>query len=414
MMLARKKLDISWADLRFALARCLRPPVRETVRAHVQAHWGAGNRAIASLSVRTGFDALLRVIKLPPGSEILVSAITIRDMISIIEHHGLRAASVDVSPANASISAADCERALKPNTRAILVAHLFGSRMPLDDITAFARTHNLILIEDCAQAYRADGYAGHPASDVVMFSFGTIKTATSLGGGMLLFRDAPLAEQVRSLLARYPVQRTPAFAKRILKTALLKCLSAPIAYSAFVKLCTQLGQDHDAIITSAVRGFAGGDLMKKLRHQPCAAQLALLLRRLGQRAAIHAEVQTRARCAADLQAQLPATNQVAPAALDHSYWVFPLRSHAPDAMVAFLFQNGIDATRGASSMVALASSAPTDAQALMQEMLYLPDPLVRDAGERVRMAKLIGQCNATHSRNLCRSNSASDRFNSSA
>ena len=100
------------------------------------------------------------------------------------------------------------QHALTAQTKAILVAHLFGSRIDLHEIAAFADQHNLMLWEDCAQAYCGPHFRGHPASDVVMFSFGTIKTHTALGGGILVVRDERVRLQMEAIQTGYVLAKS--------------------------------------------------------------------------------------------------------------------------------------------------------------------------------------------------------------
>ena len=144
--------------------------------------WSAGD-AFGCLSVRSGFDSWLKALQLPPGSEVLVSAITIRDMVRIIEAHNLVPVPVDLNPEDLSVDIASLNRAISPKTRAILVAHLFGTRQPMEPILDVARKHGLFVAENCAQAFAGRHFTGDPSADVTMFSFGSIKTATAWEAG---------------------------------------------------------------------------------------------------------------------------------------------------------------------------------------------------------------------------------------
>lgn len=231
LVIPRKQLDIGWTDLACGLAHCLLPAARDTLQNRLAQQWSSPDTALACLSVRSGFDLMLQHLALPRGSEILVSAITIRDMVTIIEQHGLRAVPVDIDPADCAMRCDLAEAAITPRTRAILIAHLFGSRMDMTDIIALARRHKLLIFEDCAQAYAADDYRGHPGSDVAMFSFGSIKTATALGGAMLTFRDASLCSAIRQMQRGYPVQSRWLYLRRIIKHACLKALAYRLPYT---------------------------------------------------------------------------------------------------------------------------------------------------------------------------------------
>ena len=101
-MWVRKRLDIRWSELASALRDCLLSWERESRAEDLEDLWSAGD-ALACLSVRSGFDLWLEALQLPPGSEVLVSAITIRDMVRIIEAHNLVPVPVDLNPEDLSV-----------------------------------------------------------------------------------------------------------------------------------------------------------------------------------------------------------------------------------------------------------------------------------------------------------------------
>src|SRR5687767_14940319 len=197
-MVPRHKIDISAADLLFALLACLtaRSPERDE-RAALDA-LEVGEEGLACLSVRSGLDLLLEALALPTGSEVVVSAVTHLDMARILARHGIVAVPVDLDPATLEPRHDLLELAVTQRTRAILVAHLFGSTVPLRPIAAAARRHGLLLVEDCAQSLGASPRGGDRLADVSMFSLGPIKTATALGGAVLRVRDPELLGRMRA------------------------------------------------------------------------------------------------------------------------------------------------------------------------------------------------------------------------
>ena len=142
---------------------------------------------------------LLAALGLPPKSEVLVSAVTIEGMVWIIQGHDLLPVPIDLEMRRMAPTLESLRRAITPATRAIVVAHLFGSLIPLDGIIEVAKRHGLLVIEDCAQAFDGGRYKGNPHADVSMFSFGPIKSATALGGGLLRVRDRKLLQRMRAL-----------------------------------------------------------------------------------------------------------------------------------------------------------------------------------------------------------------------
>ncbi len=375
-MIPRKRLDIAWTDLLCGIGYCLRPEHRQSVEQRLERLGPEGTVSLACLSVRSGFDALLHTLNFEPGTEILVSAITIRDMTRIIEAHGLIPVPVDIDLDQLVVQPESMAKAITPRTKAILVAHLFGSRMPMEPILHFAQTHNLLVIEDCAQAYAGNDYWGHPHSDVSLFSFGPIKTATALAGGMLRFRDATLGNAVRSYHDRWPVQRRLHFLTRIGKYALLMLLAYPASYSLFIGLCRLLRKNHDQMISRSVRGFPGDDLFRQIRQRPSSALLALLDRRLSR--FNPDQISQRVALAKQLISLTPTLQRPGSDAVEHTHWVFPILCERPEELMHYLWRNGFDATQGGSSLSVVAPPmdrpelTPTQANQAFQQLLYLP------------------------------------------
>ena len=154
---------MGWPDVLFGICRVCFPLKQAGIERFAQGIFADPEHVLACLSVRSGFDLLLGALKLPRGSEVLVSAITIPDMIRIIEHHGLLPVPVDLDPQQVAPGIENWRRAVTPATRAILVAHLFGGRVAMEPILDLAAQKKLLVIEDCAQAYAGTGYQGHPA-----------------------------------------------------------------------------------------------------------------------------------------------------------------------------------------------------------------------------------------------------------
>jgi dTDP-4-amino-4,6-dideoxygalactose transaminase len=183
-MIARKQIDIGWRELAFGMKACFwaGKPADNTF---------CDCESLICLSIRSGFDLLLSELALPAGSEVLIS-VTIPAMPRILAEHGLVPVPVDIDMSTLSVTAEALRNAVTPQTKAIVVAHLFGSRMDMEPVLAVAREYQLFVIEDCAQAYAGPTFKGHPESDVRMFSFGPIKTATTIGGAVLFIRDPVL------------------------------------------------------------------------------------------------------------------------------------------------------------------------------------------------------------------------------
>ena len=397
-MYARKRLDIGWNDLAVAALRAVRSAPAETLAREIESRLSRDGRgAIAFLALRSGFDLMLRELALPKGSEVIVSALTIPDMCTLLEHHGLRAMPVDVDPATLAPTAADIERLVTPATRAVLVAHLFGTRNSLDGVVRVAREHGLLLWEDCAQTFDSPTPCGDARADCSMLSFGPIKTATALGGGALLFRDAALAARCRTAHAAYPRACSKAFLKRVLKYVGLKFISLPLPYACFVRWCRWRGRDYDAVIQASVRGFGRDELLKRLRHQPSRGLLALMLRRIAR--ADGARVRARKAVGDELMHALMQSRDgvrevPGSAAPYHDHWVFTVLTDEPTALIERLRAAGFDATSTATMRSVPAPRdrpdlAPRAAERMLARLVYVPMYPELPAYARTRLAEAL-------------------------
>jgi perosamine synthetase len=396
-MWSRKRLDIAWADLCFAAAHVGLPLDRTAVARRVERLWPAPDNTLACLSVRSGFDLLLGALNLPRGSEVLVSAITIPDMIRIIEHHGLVPVPVDLDPRQMTPTEEQWRRAVTPNTRLILTAHLFGGRTTMEPLLALARRHNLLVVEDCAQAFAGVGYQGHPQADASMFSFGPIKSNTALGGAILRVPDRDLLSQMRASQAAYPVQPCWLYLKRLAKHAMLKGLSSRPICGLFVRACRALGCNYDRMVNRTARGFPGDSLFDQIRRQPSAPLLALLERRLKRHNPRRLEQHTDNGMA--LVEDLRKTVSCPGAAVSpHAYWVFPILADQPDQMLEHLTRAGFDATQGQSLCVVhppadQPAHRATIAEDTLAKTVFLPfyPEMPRSQSHRMAMAVLAFQ-----------------------
>ncbi len=392
-MIPRGTPDIGWLDLIAGLGYCLLPDPLSRAQAVVEGRWSPNRDALVCLSVRSGFDLLLHVLALPVGTEVLISAITIPDMIQILVHHGLVPIPIDLDPETLAIDPTQIHRLVGSRTKAILVAHLFGSRMPLDNIIEVAHQHGLFVIEDCAQAYDASSYRGHAESDISMFSFGPIKMQTALGAALLRVRDRSLLAQLRHRQASYPRQSRWMFIQRVGRFMVLKLLARPWLFALFIALCRLRATDHDSLLNRATRGFTGTDLLGRLRHQPCVPLLRLLNRRL--RYADPRRIMYRADVLRRMVAQQPMLNHPGAGARHHTHWVMPVESRDPDRLVHLLQAHGFDATRKASSLVVVPPSlqrpnviAPK-AGNMLQQLVYLPVSPAMSQAAIARVRRII-------------------------
>jgi dTDP-4-amino-4,6-dideoxygalactose transaminase len=157
------------------------------------------------VGVASGLDALilsLRALDLQRGDEVIVPSHTFIATWLAVSAVGAVPVPVEPDVKTYNLDPDRIEAAITPNTRAIIVVHLYGQPANLDPILTIAQQHNLSVVEDAAQAhgaaYKSRRIGAH--GDIVCWSFYPGKNLGAMGdGGAITTNRADLAERVRSL-----------------------------------------------------------------------------------------------------------------------------------------------------------------------------------------------------------------------
>lgn len=157
-----------------------------------------------SIGVNSGTDAMilaLRSLGIGPGDEVLTAVNSFVSSASAIALVGAKPVLVDVRD-DFNIDPTHAESLINRKTKAIIPVHLTGRPAPMDEIMDIARKHDLLVIEDAAQAVcarhrgRPVGSFGHANA----FSLHPLKTLNACGdGGVLTTNSLEISEKVREL-----------------------------------------------------------------------------------------------------------------------------------------------------------------------------------------------------------------------
>jgi perosamine synthetase len=137
-------------------------------------------------------------VGLGPGDEVIVPTLTYVASVNSIRYTGATPVFVDCEHRAWQLDPDDLQRRITPRTRAIMPVHLYGHPCDMDVIMSIARQHNLLVVEDCAEAF-GTLYKGHHVGtygDVATFSFYGNKTITCGEGGMVVSNRSDVAERV--------------------------------------------------------------------------------------------------------------------------------------------------------------------------------------------------------------------------
>ncbi|WP_452601591.1 DegT/DnrJ/EryC1/StrS family aminotransferase [Pontimicrobium sp. MEBiC06410] len=162
------------------------------------------------VGVSNGFDALVLIFKgyialglLKKGDEVIVPANTFIASVLAILEAGLIPVFVEPNTKTYNLNPLEIEQHVTTKTKAILVVHLYGQLAEMKAIKNIADKHNLILIEDAAQAHGATNANGKRAGnlgDSAAFSFYPAKNLGALGdGGAITTNNDALAAIIKQL-----------------------------------------------------------------------------------------------------------------------------------------------------------------------------------------------------------------------
>jgi len=141
---------------------------------------------VASTSGTAALHVAVGMVNPSPGDEIIVAPITDIGSVIPILYQTAIPIFAEVDPETFNLDPASVEERISPKTRAIMAVHLFGNPCDLDALRDIARRHNLVLIEDCAQAHFSE-YKGRlvgSLGDIGCFSLQQSKHMTAGDGGI--------------------------------------------------------------------------------------------------------------------------------------------------------------------------------------------------------------------------------------
>jgi perosamine synthetase len=149
----------------------------------------------------TALHLALAALGIGAGDEVIMPAFTMAACAFSIVYTGAKPVLVDAEPDTWNMDVAQLERKITKKTKAIMPVHIYGHPCDMDPIMDVAKKHNLIVVEDAAEAHGAEykGTRVGSIGQVSCFSFYANKIITTGEGGMVVTNDAQIAEKARRL-----------------------------------------------------------------------------------------------------------------------------------------------------------------------------------------------------------------------
>ena len=349
-------------------------------------------RALALPRTRIAVHLILKALELPEGSRVIMSPVTIPDIVNAVLLAGLRPVFVDLGVRTCNIDYDALEEAIDTDTSALLITHLCGFPTEMDRVMALAKVHSLSVIEDCSQSIGGSWSGQSPglAGDAGVFSLTTLKPVSSFYGCLMISRKPELLEKVAEMSATFPPPRARDLVSVVARDTLFYLVTHPTFFSWGTYYAARVLEKLAPVGTQEIQK---GNL-PLMRFQPslrraqwpremlvqytdCQANMALpALERLPEETARRAKLATRLYAA--LRDQGVPGLPVLPEGQSSIYWRCPLWTSERDALRAWLTDRFIDtATSGllcASREEAFSDLAEDTPQAFqfIDEMLLLP------------------------------------------
>lgn len=137
-----------------------------------------------------------------PGDEVITVSFTAVATAAAVELTGASPIFVDIEPDFYTIDPIKIESAITSNTKAVVPVHIYGQPADMDPVLEVAKAHDLLVIEDCAQAHGAlyKGKRVGSIGDMGCFSFYPTKNLGAIGdGGMITTDNEEWAHKARLL-----------------------------------------------------------------------------------------------------------------------------------------------------------------------------------------------------------------------
>jgi perosamine synthetase len=167
--------------------------------------------AIAVSNGSVALEAAMAALGIGAGDEVILPTFTIISCATAIVRAGAVPVVVDCDPDTWNMDVSQIEAKITPQTKAILVVHIYGLPVDLEPVLALAEKYGLEIVEDAAEMH-GQAYRDRPCGSfgkISTFSFYANKPIATGEGGMLVTDDAKVAERCRSLrnLCFQPHQR---------------------------------------------------------------------------------------------------------------------------------------------------------------------------------------------------------------
>ena len=217
----------------WACKHLVRPYGKEYVfdaETELAAYTGSQHAIMTSMG-RTAIYLGLKAL-LDPGDEVIVSPLTVPEVISMMDLIGVIPVFCDTEPGTWNLDPSRVDDLITNKTRAVMTTHLYGLANTIEPVREICAQHGLAFLEDAAQGL-STRYQGRMAGTLGKFgiySFSYPKNVCAFYGGALVTDDYALATEVRQLVGGWPAQNKAWYYRRVCSSLIKDALTADVVY----------------------------------------------------------------------------------------------------------------------------------------------------------------------------------------
>ena len=200
-------------------------------------------KAIYMNSARGALYLILQCLNLAPHSKVMIPAWTHHSIPATIIAAGLQPHLVDIRQGSWVMGPETIRDEDWEGVSAIIITHMYGCPAPAEELTAIAKSKNIIVIEDCAQGFGAtiNGKKAGSFGDAAIFSFALTKNFTTLGGGMAVFQNQHLAEVAALRMEDSYIAPSSSVYPQIFKAAAMWAGTTTLGFTASAYVLLSIG-----------------------------------------------------------------------------------------------------------------------------------------------------------------------------
>lgn len=309
--------------------------------------------ALALPRARLAFYYILKNLNLAPSSRVLMTPLTITDMVNMIHLLKLKPVFCDLAEQTYNINYEELENKITPETKVLLITHLNGLATDMGRVMEIVKKHKLILIEDCSQALGAR-FNNQPLGSfgqAGIFSLSFLKTCSTLFGGMLVSNDTALVEKIKNDIKDFMMPSKSWLLSELIRNFITGLATNRLIFSAFTYYLIKLlgffnGEIINRFFLSNLDNFLREGLDPKMLLSYTDFQAEMGLSALAGLEEKNEKLISNTRilfsgASSQTRERLP---KIIPEARN-VFWRLPIRVDEPEKFIKYMLENYIDATQ---------------------------------------------------------------------